>query len=635
MIYDTLLKASLAYILLGLAFVLPPTSLISQQFSQDTRQYDLIIHDDFKETVLSKQWVFSTNEQYDFNQVQALQQSFDPVEQSFVNRGIDYRYHWIRLSLANNSTEENYIYDFGQSYMDSVKLWVEYEDSIATFPTQGLYFPSQNFSSPFIMKRSYPFEVFIPSQSSVTIYIQATRNDGPFLVESRLYSPKAYKQRIQNIETRSGLLNVFTGFVLLASLSAITMLVLSRERLYFYYLGFILTIYLNLLCLRNLYDPIRFVEKYLFLGNNYTEMFGYVQMFFVINYVIYFFDLPKINPKIAKKLSSLAIIIALFFVLALFLRSYDWFYTFSFYFSKLLMVSITLFLYGLGVRFALARNPMAYYYLIGYAPLVYFVGHFILTAAHLTTSKNPLDWEFVTLFEILVLTVAMAHRYYLIIKERDDYQLAVISEQEKGIEAVFFATEEERKRIAKDLHDGVGQQLSALKRGFEELTDRLHKDDKSAAKNIQSLLDQTARETREISHQMMPKSLTELGLLPAMEDALNNAFRPTSISFEFEHFNVKERYSENIELAIFRIFQELVNNIIKHSRATLVNVQLFENQTNLILLVEDNGNGIGDMDKEGIGILNIKSRLSALNGRFNIESEDDSGTAATVVIPCL
>ncbi|MEM9053431.1 MAG: tetratricopeptide repeat protein [Bacteroidota bacterium] len=218
-------------------------------------------------------------------------------------------------------------------------------------------------------------------------------------------------------------------------------------------------------------------------------------------------------------------------------------------------------------------------------------------------------------------------------KQKNLLQEAVIAEQERGLEAVFTATEEERKRIAKDLHDGVGQQLSALKRGFEELTDQLDSGQKEKAAGLKKLVDDTADDTREISHQMMPKALTEFGLVPAIEDSLNKTLGSLSVEFEFEHFNLQDRYDEQKEVAVYRIFQELVNNVIKHSGADKLNLQLFENQSKLILIIEDNGKGIQQQSADGVGILNIKNRLKTFDGRFNLDPNGDSGTTATASIP--
>ena len=216
-------------------------------------------------------------------------------------------------------------------------------------------------------------------------------------------------------------------------------------------------------------------------------------------------------------------------------------------------------------------------------------------------------------------------------KQKSKLAKTRIEEQQKGLAAIIQAQEEERKRIAKDLHDGIVQQLGGLKLGFQ----KVFSDNQTAETNkIVKILDDSAQELRELSHKMMPRSLGELGLIPALEDMLENSLGNTDITFQFEHFGITKRFKENIEIAIYRIAQELVNNVIKHSKANKVNMQLFKSGDNVILIIEDNGKGMGESSKvKGIGLMNISSRLDTLNGRVNFEPSPESGTLATVKIP--
>ncbi len=211
-------------------------------------------------------------------------------------------------------------------------------------------------------------------------------------------------------------------------------------------------------------------------------------------------------------------------------------------------------------------------------------------------------------------------------------QAAVIEEQERGLKAVYEATEDERRRIAKDLHDGLGQQLTAIKMGFQRLSVATEDQEVNFLKK---LIDETAREARDISHKMMPRSLVELGLVPAIEDMLSKSFRPMDVTYTFEHFNLDERYEERLEITIYRIIQELINNVIKHSEATTVAVQLFKNREQLILVVEDDGRGLKETDQRGNGLLGIKHRLNALNGKVNWSPSPEAGTTATISIPII
>lgn len=218
-------------------------------------------------------------------------------------------------------------------------------------------------------------------------------------------------------------------------------------------------------------------------------------------------------------------------------------------------------------------------------------------------------------------------------KAEQERNQAVLNEKERGISAVFDATEKERQRIAKDLHDSVGQQMSGLKMAWETITYELKSSDPVKASKLtelSSILDQAADEVREISHQMMPKTLEEFGLLLALKEMLERSLKFSKINYDFEHFNITERFSSRVELSLYRISQELVNNVIKHSGANKLSVQLFQNQNQLILIVEDNGGGFDTKSQDGHGLLNIQSRLNTINGEVNYEASTESGTIATV-----
>ncbi len=206
-----------------------------------------------------------------------------------------------------------------------------------------------------------------------------------------------------------------------------------------------------------------------------------------------------------------------------------------------------------------------------------------------------------------------------------------IEEQQKGLSAIIQAQEEERKRIAKDLHDGIVQQLGGLKLGLQKIFTDIETEE---SQKVMAVLDVSTEELRALSHKMMPRSLSELGLIPAISDMLDNSLGNTKIKYQFEHFGIKDRMKEAVEIAIYRISQELVNNVIKHSNANKVSIQLFKNSNDIILIVEDNGRGMLQSDqKEGIGLMNIASRLDSLKGKVNFAPSPESGTLATIRIP--
>ena len=253
------------------------------------------------------------------------------------------------------------------------------------------------------------------------------------------------------------------------------------------------------------------------------------------------------------------------------------------------------------------------------------------------TVQNRNTWimviSFTGLILILLVLFFMQRNRRKVQAEKD---AAIIKEREKGIEAIFAAQEEERSRIAKDLHDGIGQLLTASSMYFKNLSDKCiaGKKEQETFRHSLKILNNACYELRNISHQMMPKSLTESGIVVALSDLLNNIFEKSGISHSFETFNLPEEIDRKTSLTIYRITQELINNIIKHSKAKNAFFQLFCNKEHLVLLVEDDGKGLPDhYPGKGMGLKNMQSRAAAVHGSFEIENSPGGGVIARVRIP--
>lgn len=226
-------------------------------------------------------------------------------------------------------------------------------------------------------------------------------------------------------------------------------------------------------------------------------------------------------------------------------------------------------------------------------------------------------------------------------RQRADLDAAIIRQQELNLQAVILAQEDERKRIAKDLHDGIAQQLGGLKLAWQRLSrDIAHKtpDENAHLQQLTAVLDASCDEVRTLSHRMMPRALAELGLVPALDDMLHKSLGNSDIQFSFDHFgpaeNADQRLPEHIEIAVFRIAQELINNVMKHAHASEVSLQLIHQPHQLLLVVEDNGRGMAESAKtDGIGMANIRSRTSTLGGEFTCEPSPEKGLVCTIKIP--
>ncbi len=209
--------------------------------------------------------------------------------------------------------------------------------------------------------------------------------------------------------------------------------------------------------------------------------------------------------------------------------------------------------------------------------------------------------------------------------------------QQELLQNTLVVQEQEQKRIAKDLHDGIGQQLIGLKMAWQSFFTGVQSkipEATSEVNQIKNILEETTVEVRSISHQMMPRALQELGLLAALADLIDKSFPKKSIQCEFDHHGIKDRFSENIEIQSYRVVQELLSNILKHAQATEVAVQIYKTKQQLVIIVEDNGIGFDTQNQKskGHGLLNITSRLISINGEIDVESKVGKGTLNTIKI---
>lgn len=208
-----------------------------------------------------------------------------------------------------------------------------------------------------------------------------------------------------------------------------------------------------------------------------------------------------------------------------------------------------------------------------------------------------------------------------------------ITAQKKIVEAIFEAEEKERTRIAKDLHDGIVQNLTALKLAVINAA-KNSPTQVVELENIGGDLEKTTKEVREISYQMMPVTLKELGLIKALEELLQRNLTNVDIQFEFNHFGLEHRLPEKIEVNVYRICQELINNSIKHSQATNISILLQIRNNILQLTYEDNGVGFdSNKVRKGIGLNSLNSRVEMVKGSLEFNDTEVSGTTAYIRIP--
>ena len=229
----------------------------------------------------------------------------------------------------------------------------------------------------------------------------------------------------------------------------------------------------------------------------------------------------------------------------------------------------------------------------------------------------------------------LRHRQQLA-KQQDELQQQRIRELEKdkqlvAVDSMLKGQEEERSRLAKDLHDGLGGLLSGVKFSLSNMKDNLiiTPDNMAVFERSLDMLDTSIKELRRVAHNMMPEMLTKFGLDEALKEYCNTVNATKLLAVKYQSLGMETRLDKATEIIIYRIVQELLNNILKHAAASEAFVQLIRENDRLNIVVEDNGKGFDTAlleNSKGAGWVNIRSRVEYLKGQLDIHSEPGKGT---------
>lgn len=234
---------------------------------------------------------------------------------------------------------------------------------------------------------------------------------------------------------------------------------------------------------------------------------------------------------------------------------------------------------------------------------------------------------------LFLISVIFAYFIYRNYQHKQDKKLQneIFRQKELETKALFEGEQNERIRIARDLHDSVGQMLSLVKMNLSSQEQTVENE------NIQNLVDKTISEVRTISHNLIPEELN-FGIFPALENLAEKVNSSSSTKMELnipDEIKVLKFQKQN-ELSIYRIVQEVVNNMIKHADASAINLSIRKLDKSLIINIKDNGKGLDEnsiSNSSGIGWKNINARVNMMDGKMKIESEKLAGTQIEITLP--
>lgn len=231
--------------------------------------------------------------------------------------------------------------------------------------------------------------------------------------------------------------------------------------------------------------------------------------------------------------------------------------------------------------------------------------------------------------EAMILSIALAYRIETLNAELEQQEKQVSSMRERFSRRLIKTADNERRALARELHDGLGQGLLAVKNLLSRLDSGEQRD--QAVEQVRSLI----TDSRNLARNMHPQQIENLGFATALETMLIETIRPAGIELELNLQSLEGSLNHDIELQLYRIAQECASNIVRHSRASRAEVSLTVDEKAIMMMICDDGVGIDQQEEQGIGLFNIQERAAIIGAHFEIQANSPRGTVVRVTLNLL
>ena len=252
-------------------------------------------------------------------------------------------------------------------------------------------------------------------------------------------------------------------------------------------------------------------------------------------------------------------------------------------------------------------------------------------------NKKKAEQKLIIFIAVAALLLVLSVALYFIYRQRLAAQKKNAEREKAQFKAVLDAEQKERFRIARDLHDSIGQMLSVVKMNVSNIHYHAAEQEKKETENTLVIIDKTIQEVRHISHNLIPEELN-FGIVNALEEMCErvNAANSTAVKCIIDD-NIKEvNFTKQFELSLYRIVQEVIGNMLKHAEAKTILINMVAEENYSKLTIKDDGKGFDTNlinNSTGLGWKNILARISLLNGKFEIQSNNATGTQIDITLP--
>jgi len=550
------------------------------------------------------------------------------------SKGYTQSYYWIAFDIKNTLNQSVHLmFKEQSSSINRLQLFkVDTTGKIHPLGLTGDHFP---FKQRPYRNRSFIYPLVLNPQEKATFYLWSDKRG------QNMYMPMSIGRDIDIIQAeipQHTLFGFYTGIFVFAVIFNLLLYASVRDRIHLYYAIYIFCTLIFILeeeglafqwfypNLPGLQDYMRLIMASLSCGLLIQVMQLFVnqssensRLYHFTNYYKRFCWLMSIIPVFMLFKSFIALEKTVFYINN---------------FLALLTVIVLIICVVERIR---AGYKLGWYYFIATVMLLFGVFNYVFNTLGLTNFNllKPNGLVVGLTAEIIFLSFALTQRYNFLKKEKEILLEEKSKLQVDLADGIFNAQEDERTRLARDLHDDLGGTLSIIKlniTAFQQKALKLTENERVFYDQTIGMVEKACADLREISHNLMPKNFEQLGLIETLKEHFNSLNNSGKIAFEFV-FQVEHPIESTTEITIYRIVNELVNNINRHSLATKATIQILSFDERINIMAEDNGIGFNpEEDKKGLGMQNILSRVNYLNGKIQIDS-NQNGTTIVIDIP--
>lgn len=539
-----------------------------------------------------------------------------------INKGVTSCTYWFSLTVKNNTVKHNtYYWSF---YNDGIQFTLYELDSLNNYKKLGSLSNRTSLQDRKVPLRCLSFPINFTSNETKKLFLKVD-----LLGRRNLYFPTDFttEKDILFYETKNSLSRgIFYGFFLFSILFNLLLFIVKRKRIYLYMLAYISSL-LVFNIVEYMYEAVIFNNGFFTFISQHSKMYFILLSLFFYTKVFQHFTshkehFKKLNTFLNYSNLILVCLYLGYFILHFILKSNS-----SFYYTLMFIANVYMIIHFMYLIFnifysAFHKNKLTRYYLLCNSLLIYAIIIYITNTLNITSVSGMIHWG--TAAEVMTLSIAFLIKYKLDFKTINQNLKKEQQKRELLSSTIINAQENERKSISENLHDGLGNTINALKLNLIKSGDM----DNEKIANIFNLAN---RQFRDLIYQISPKELNEIGLYASISQ-LMELFNDANLKFNINLIGDDTLLNSDFKINSYRIFQELINNVVKHSKATEVDIFLDINKEYFSMQIEDNGTGIKNKNEKGLGIKNIKSRVAYLNGTYYSENLN-KGMITIIEIP--